>query len=330
MDKELFEEQAIYAQDLSKLNAECKRTICETVKYNQAVGFLTGYYDDKLTISSVSDFLLHNLGYTYEEFMLASGSSLRNIFHPENITFLELDRFKKIRGAGEGRMLTKNNGPVYVHMYKDDCFDNDGRPLWVLSAHIDEMQQNLHLVNEVINSGFWFIECDDNGLVETIGYSHEFRTMLGYKDVLDFPNEMSSWTSALHPDDRERVLQAIASTLADTTGKTRYDVEYRMCLKNGSYQWFRDSAQVTRRADGTAVRMAGIFINVTKQHELTEQNNTYDILINGTVKLVDRYAVCNLRTNTYKCFSRTAAHMPYDAEGSYSNLITAIDRYLKR
>ena len=329
MDKELFEEQAIYAQDLSKLSAECKRTICKAVKYNQAVGFLTGYYDDKLTISSVSDFLLHNLGYTYEEFMQASGGSLKNIFHEENVTFLELERFKKIRGAGEGRMLTKTNGPIYVHMYKEDTLDADGRPLWVLSTHIDEMQQNLHLVNEVIKSGFWYIDCDENGLAEAIGYSHEFRTMLGYNDVLDFPNEISSWSSALHPDDRERVLQAIASALADRTNQTRYDVEYRMRLKDGSYQWFRDSAQVTRRADGTAVRMAGIFINVTRQHELTEQNNAYDILINGTVKLVDRYAVCNLSDDTYKCYSRTAMELPYNPEGSYSNLITAIARYFK-
>ena len=329
MDKELFEEQAIYAQDLSKLSAECKRTICETVKYNQAVGFLTGYYDDKLTISSVSDFLLHNLGYTYEEFMQASGGSLKNIFHEKNVTFLELERFKKIRGAGEGRMLTKTNGPVYVHMYKEDTLDADGRPLWVLSTHIDEMQQNLHLVNEVIKSGFWYIDCDENGLAEAIGYSHEFRTMLGYNDVLDFPNEISSWSSALHPDDRERVLQAIASALADRTNQTRYDVEYRMRLKDGSYQWFRDSAQVTRRADGTAVRMAGIFINVTRQHELTEQNNAYDILINGTVKLVDRYAVCNLLEGTFKCYSRTDMDIPYDAEGAYSKLINTIARYFK-
>ena len=232
MDKELFEEQAIYAQDLSKLSADCKRTICETVKYNQAVGFLTGYYDEALTISSVSDFLLHNLGYTYEEFMQASGGSLRNIFHPDNITFLELERFKQIRGAGEGRMLTKNDGPVYVHMYKEDTCDTDGKLLWVLSTHIDEMQQNLHLVNEVINSGFWYIDCDENGLEQSISYSHEFRRMLGYHDVLDFPNEMSSWTNGIHPDDRARVLQSIVSALADTTNQTRYDVEYRMRLKD--------------------------------------------------------------------------------------------------
>ena len=329
MDKELFEEQAIYAQDLSKLSADCKRTICETVKYNQAVGFLTGYYDEALTISSVSDFLLHNLGYTYEEFMQASGGSLRNIFHPDNITFLELERFKQIRGAGEGRMLTKNDGPVYVHMYKEDTCDTDGKLLWVLSTHIDEMQQNLHLVNEVINSGFWYIDCDENGLEQSISYSHEFRRMLGYHDVLDFPNEMSSWTNGIHPDDRARVLQSIVSALADTTNQTRYDVEYRMRLKDGSYQWFRDSAQVTRRADGTAVRMAGIFINVTKQHELTEQNNTYDILINGTVKLVDRYAVCNLLEDTYKCYSRSALDLPYNADGFYTNLVSIIAQYFK-
>ena len=39
-------------------------------------------------------------------------------------------------------------------------------------------------------------------------------------------------------------------------------VEYRMRMKGDQYQWFRASAEVIRRLDGSASRIARIFINI--------------------------------------------------------------------
>ena len=93
-------------------------------------------------------------------------------------------------------------------------------------------------------------------------WSHEFRKMLGYHDTLDFPNKLESWSDLLHPQDKERVMVQLQAAIKDKTNQIKYQVEYRMRMKDNQYQWFRASAEVIRRLDGSASRIAGIFINI--------------------------------------------------------------------
>ena len=267
MYREPFKEEEIFATGESRLADTAYETIKNSICYNEAVGFIIGHYDENLTIAHVSTFFLYNLGYGYDEFLQASGNSLKKLFCGENISFLELERFKKIRGIGEGRMLTRGNVPVCVRMYKSEIMAADGEPMWVLSTHMDRMQQNLQLVNRVIKSGFWSIDCDEQGRPKNMVFSHDFRVMLGCNDVLDFPNTLQAWEERIHPDDREREVAALANALKDKTDGTKFDTEYRMRLQDGTYHWFRDSGEVTRRADGTAYHMAGIFVDIQQRKE---------------------------------------------------------------
>lgn len=267
MFSEFFKEEEVYATGSRRLTDTAYETIKTSIRNNEAVGFITGLYDADLTITHISSVFLHNLGYSYPEFMQTTGGSLKKVFYGANRSFLEAERFHQIEGTGEGQMLTSGGVPVFVRMFKADVTDADGTRLWVLSTHVDWMQQNLELVNRVINSGFWSIECDDDGRPVSMIYSHEFRTMLGFQDVLDFPNTMQAWENRLHPNDKERAVAALAQALADKTGQTKYDIEYRMQLADGSYRWFRDSAAITRRLDGTAYRAAGIFVDIQQRKD---------------------------------------------------------------
>lgn len=65
----MFKEEVIHSQDDCKLTEASYDTIRETIRENHAVGFLAGYYDERLTIASVSGFFLYELGYTYQEFL---------------------------------------------------------------------------------------------------------------------------------------------------------------------------------------------------------------------------------------------------------------------
>ena len=69
INKALFEEENLYIVGESHLCEETYAAIRKTIENNQAVGVLAGYYDRDLTIAYISEFFLHNLGYTYEEFM---------------------------------------------------------------------------------------------------------------------------------------------------------------------------------------------------------------------------------------------------------------------
>ena len=265
MECTILQEDVLYSQGTSKLTKESIEAIQNTVQSSQPVGIAVGRYDEPLTITDVSGFFLKNLGYEYEEFCTATKNSLHSLFYGENQSFLAPDRWPRISGGGDGRLLTKDGVPVFARLFKLDSTNCDGEPIWILSAQMDWTRQNLHLVNSVMRSGMWYIDCDDTGTPSGIVYSHEFRRMLGFHDILDFPNNLASWSNLIHPDDRDAALDALNRALSDRTGTIPYDVEYRMRMPNGRYEWFRDSAEASRRLNGTVRRFVGIFVNIDKE-----------------------------------------------------------------
>ena len=66
----------------------------------------------------------------------------------------------------------------------------------------------------------------------------------------------------------DKILQLVD---ADKTNQIKYQVEYRLRMKDNQYQWFRTSAEVTRRLDGSASRIAGIFINIDAEKKESMQ-----------------------------------------------------------
>ena len=338
MNKQLYKEELMYVTEEQKLCEETYAAIKSTIYDNQAVGFLAGYYDEKMTIACVSEFFLHNLGYSYAEFMEVTSGSLKKAVYKESSFLVEPDRFRSIQGNGEIQILSREGVVVNTQCCKRDTVDADGRIMWVLSVHLDQMQENLKLVSKVIRSGFWSVDFDQNGIPEAVLYSHEFRKMLGYHDIVDFPNRLDVWEDSIHPDDRERVAGEFYGAIEDRSSQKKYNVKYRMQLADGSYEWFLDSAEITRRADGTAYRMAGIFVNIneeqklyqyTKQldderQKLSEKNKIMDLLIEGTTKLVDRYAACDLEHNIYHFYSQSMDDSAYAPTGAYSDFVAAM------
>ena len=299
INKALFEEENVYIVGESHLCEETYAAIRKTIENNQAVGVLAGYYDRDLTIAYISEFFLHNLGYTYEEFMEKFSGSLKNVFCGQNCTFAKIERFKKIHGVGEAQMLNKEGAPVNVRVYKKDTIDSEGNALWILSTHIDEMQENLELVNQVLSSGFWSVECAQSGNPESVFFSHEFRKMLGYHDTLDFPNNLETWERGIHPRDLEEVSRTFQEAFQDKTNEKKYDVEYRMRMADGTYQWFKDKGEVSRRADGTAFRMAGIFINIDAEKRARQYTQRVDAFYRAytTANLCEYYV--DLQENSF-------------------------------
>ena len=257
----------IYTSDTEKLGANVLQTMQNTIHQNGGVGTVTGYYDAGLPILSVSELLLHNLNHSYASLLERTKGSLKNLFYGENVSFLEPERFRQIRGAGEGQILTADGTPVYVRCYKEDAVDADGRPLWVLSVQVNWAYEDLALVNESIHSALWNFECDEKGEIVRVSWSHAFRQILGYHDALDFPNQLDAWSELLHPEDKDRVMTLLLKTVADKTNTTKFSVEYRLKLQNGPYQWFRASAEVIRRLDGTASRVTGIIRNIEEEKQ---------------------------------------------------------------
>ncbi len=135
-----------------------------------------------------------------------------------------------------------------------------------LSEQIDSLQTRFDLVRLATSDGLWDMEInpdDPSNPDNPFWWSDQFRRMLGFTSEKDFPNILSSWSSRLHPEDKDRTLAAFGKHLADRTGRTPYDVKYRLAMRDRSYRWFRARGETIRAADGSPLRVAGSLTDIT-------------------------------------------------------------------
>lgn len=101
---------------------------------------------------------------------------------------------------------------------------------------------------------------------DELWFSVRCEEMLGYESG-EAPRSWSFYESLLHPDDRERTLEAVRRHL---TEGTPYDVEYRLRMKSGTYRWIRDRGTSTPDEAGRPLRMAGSIQDIHEQKEARE------------------------------------------------------------
>ncbi|MCL2196017.1 MAG: ATP-binding protein [Treponema sp.] len=143
-----------------------------------------------------------------------------------------------------------------------------------LSYAQEKNELQLTMLNAVVKAtkiGLWDVTIINNDPMNpgnVFTWSDEFRVMLGYTNIYDFPNTFGSWDDKLHPDDKADAHQAIYSHLRDLDGKTPYDVEYRLLNRNGEYLYFRACGESIRDKDGNAIRIAGAIMDITESKKV--------------------------------------------------------------
>ena len=136
---------------------------------------------------------------------------------------------------------------------------------------IEEQAATLDTIHEMLGSGKWTMDFDKTGMMTQVTWSNEFRRMVGYHGVDDFPDALESWSELLHHDDKEHVLREFNETISDYTGQKTYDVEYRLLTKNRGYRWYRAVGKPTRRPDGSPISYIGVFIDITERKEMMQE-----------------------------------------------------------
>nr|WP_322907269.1 PAS domain-containing protein [Paenibacillus sp. SGZ-1009] len=149
----------------------------------------------------------------------------------------------------------------------------------------------MNLVNKAVHLGLWDMEIiagDPINPNNEFTWTDEFRHMLGFQTVQEFPNVLDSWASRLHPDDQGWVLQAFSDHLLDHSGRTPYDIQYRLQLKTGEYRWFRATGTTMRDPKGVPLRVAGALIDVHDRYISDEKHQMlltrYDLINKALVE----------------------------------------------
>lgn len=107
------------------------------------------------------------------------------------------------------------------------------------------------------NLGVWSWDVEHNHL----SWSAIMKAQLGYADTA-FVGDWNDWESRIHPDDREAALAVVAESL--DSGRERYENEFRLRHRDGSWRNILSRAVIERDADGRAVRLFGGHIDITE------------------------------------------------------------------
>ncbi len=151
--------------------------------------------------------------------------------------------------------------------------ESDQQSLLEELQQIKETLSDIELANSAITEGMWILHIA-NGDIDhkdsKIRWSAQFRRLLGYEKTYDFPDDWDSWVNAVHAEDIERVAAAFTSHLADGSGNTPYNAEYRLKTATRGYVWFRERATTIRDNNGMALRSAGAIRDISDERETAE------------------------------------------------------------
>lgn len=113
------------------------------------------------------------------------------------------------------------------------------------------------------NDGLW----DWNLVTNEVYLSPRYFEIIGYGPN-EIPARFSMFEERIHPDDRERVFEAVNAHLKH---RVPYDTEFRFRHKAGHYLWIRARGQAVWDDDGKPTRMAGSHADITQRKMYEEQ-----------------------------------------------------------
>ncbi len=175
----------------------------------------------------------------------------------------------------ESRIVRPDRTIRAIHCRGEACRDVDGRPVSLSSSVLDitdrqRVEEELRLSQRGLKQalrasgiGLW----NWNTETDEVVFSEEWKRQLGYSGT-ELPDAFETWTSLLHPDDRESAVAYAMQYRAIPDGD--YRQEFRLRRKDGTYRWIEARASFVTEADGRRIHLLGSHTDMTDRKRMEE------------------------------------------------------------
>ncbi len=168
-----------------------------------------------------------------------------------------------------------------------------------LKKELEESQNELEAVNTSTHLGIWKCFYNEDGTQKGVIYSDEFRRMLGFSRS-ELPDSLDSLGKIIHPEDTDKAFGAYGAAAGDKSGRTKYDIDYRIMTKSGDYKWFHAAGECMRFSNGKPKEFIGTFSDIDEQiknerileHDSRRQQAVGLMMLEGSWSMdLTRYAI---------------------------------------
>jgi PAS domain S-box-containing protein len=117
-------------------------------------------------------------------------------------------------------------------------------------------QERLKLALEASQLGMWYWDLES----DVLSWDKQCKSLFGLSPETQMSYQV--FLEALHPEDRERVDQAVNQSIHD---QTRYNIEYRTLWLDDTVHWIAARGHCTYDDAGRAIRMMGVALDITER-----------------------------------------------------------------
>ena len=180
----------------------------------------------------------------------------------------------------EYRIIARDGRVVWVRDEAVLLRDGEGNPLaWhglyqditerkEAEEQLREAETKFRTLVEAIPAITYIDVASDTNDSPTLFISPQVEETLGYTPE-EWMADPGLWTSRLHSDDRERVLEEDrASSLG---AATRLSLEYRLIARDGRVVWIQDESTIFADEDGTPLLEQGVMLDITARKHAEEE-----------------------------------------------------------
>jgi diguanylate cyclase (GGDEF)-like protein/PAS domain S-box-containing protein len=136
--------------------------------------------------------------------------------------------------------------------------------LRAVQARLELAERSFRALVEQMPAVTYTCDYDRGGLIHYVSPQIEELTGLPAEHFLGDP---ATWDAIVHPDDRARVAEQLAATLAQ---EIPFEAEYRVVARDGAVRWVWERETIVRDAAGRAVHGQGVIVDLTPMRDTQE------------------------------------------------------------